>query len=288
MKLSVNMFIWSASFGPADAGLLPRVRAAGFEGVELPLFHPDAFAAAELRRLLTAEGLTPIVCSIIPNGLNLVSEDADERRRTREHLGRVIERAAEVGARLVNGPLYCPVGYLPGRRRTADEWAWAVEGYQSLTDALDAYDITLAIEPLNRFETYFLNTAADVASICDEVNHPRVGLAFDTFHANIEEKSVPRACLDVARVLKHVQVSENDRGTPGSGHTDWDGFFAALRSAGYDDWLSIESFGPDLGAFSAAVCIWRDIEPAPEAIAFDGIRFLQRAIGAPGASRASS
>jgi len=278
MKLSVNMFIWSANFGPADAHLLPRIKAAGFDGVELPLFHPEAFAATELGRLVADEGLTPIVCSIIPNGLNLVSDDADLRRRTRTHLRHVIERAAEAGARLVNGPLYAPVGYLPGRRRTADEWAWAVEGYQSLTDALEQYDVTLAIEPLNRFETYFLNTAADVAAICDAVDHPRVGLAFDTFHANIEEKNVAGACRSVSRVLKHVQVSENDRGTPGSGHTDWTGLFSALREVGYDQWLSIESFGPNLGAFSAAVCIWRDIEPTPEAIAFDGLTFLKKSL----------
>jgi D-psicose/D-tagatose/L-ribulose 3-epimerase len=164
---------------------------------------------------------------------------------------------------------------LPGRRRTADEWRWAVDGYQSLTDTLEACDVSMAIEPLNRFETYFLNTAADTAAICDEVAHPRVGLAYDTFHANIEEKDIPGSCRAVARHLKHVQVSENDRGTPGSGHVDWPGLLAVLRDVGYDQWLSIESFGPALGDFSAAVCIWRDIEKTPESIAFDGIRFLK-------------
>jgi D-psicose/D-tagatose/L-ribulose 3-epimerase len=278
MKLSVNMFIWSASFGPADSHLLPRIRAAGFEGVELPLFHPEAFAAAELRRAVTAEGLTPIVCSIIPNGLNLVSDDANLRKKTQAHLRQVIERAAEVGARLVNGPLYAPVGYLPGRRRTADEWSWAVEGYRSLVDTLEANDVTLAIEPLNRFETYFLNTAADNKALCDAVGHPRVGAAFDTFHANIEEKNIPAACRHLGPKLTHVQVSENDRGTPGSGHVDWDGLIRTLGDVGYDGWLSIESFGPNLGAFSSAVCIWRDIDSPTEAIAFDGIEFLKRAL----------
>jgi D-psicose/D-tagatose/L-ribulose 3-epimerase len=276
MKLAVNMFIWSANFGPADADLLPRVKAAGFDGIELPLFHPSEFAAAELRRAVDANGLEPIVCSIIPNGLNLVSDDAALRRKTQTHLKDVVARAAEVGARLVDGPLYAPVGYLPGRRRTDDEWKWAIEGYQSLTDTLDAHRITLAIEPLNRFETFFLNTVGDVAAICDAVAHPRVGVAFDTFHANIEEKDIPRACRAVARHLKHVQVSENDRGTPGSGHVNWPGLIRALTDVGYDQWLSIESFGPNLGAFSSAVCIWRDIEPKTESIAFDGIEFLKR------------
>jgi D-psicose/D-tagatose/L-ribulose 3-epimerase len=276
MKLAVNMFIWSANFGPADVDLLPRIKAAGFEGIELPLFQPGEFAAAELRRAVEASGLEPIVCSIIPNGLNLVSEDAALRQKTQAHLKEVIAKAAEVGARLVDGPLYAPVGYLPGRRRTNDEWKWAIEGYQSLTETLDSHQMTLAIEPLNRFETFFLNTVGDVAAMCDAVAHPRVGVAFDTFHANIEEKDIAGAARAVARHLKHVQVSENDRGTPGSGHVGWSELFETLRAVGYDQWLSIESFGPNLGAFSSAVCIWRDIEPSPESIAFDGITFLKR------------
>ena len=278
MQLAVNTFIWTANFTSANFSLLAEIKAHGFDGVEVPLFHPGDFAAREVRRAMADHGLTCIVCSIIPPGLNLIDEDAGVRRRTRDHLTAAIEKTAEVGARLIDGPLYCPVGHLPGRRRTADEWQWAIEGYQALTETLDACDVTMALEPLNRFETYFLNTAADTAAICDQVGHPRVGLAFDTFHANIEEKDIPGACRAVARHLKHVQVSENDRGTPGSGHVDWRGLLAALREVGYDDWLSIESFGPALGDFSAAVCIWRDIEQTPESIAFDGIRFLRRAL----------
>ena len=216
------------------------------------------------------------VCSIIPKGLNLVSDDAELRRRTQQHLRDAIARTAEVGARLMDGPLYSPVGYLPGRRRTGDEWQWAVEGYQSAIPALESHDVTLAIEPLNRFETFFLTTAADTAAMCDAVGHPRVGVAFDTFHANIEEKHIGDAIRLVGRHLKHVQISENDRGTPGSGHVAFGELLEALRDVGYDEWLTIESFGPNLGDFSSAVCIWRDIEPSPAAIAFDGLAFLKR------------
>jgi len=280
MKLGVNMFIWTAEFTPSQLDRLPRIREQGFDGIEIPLFDPAGFPAAEIRQGLAAQGLECTVCSIIPEGRSLVSEDAGVRKRTRQHLRDTIQAAADVGAQLVDGPLYCPVGYLPGRRRTRDEWLWAVEGYQSVAEALEASGVTLAIEPLNRFETYFLNTAADAAALCDEVGHPRVGVAFDTFHANIEEKSLPDACRLVAGHLKHVQVSENDRGTPGSGHTDWTGVLRALREIGYDRWLTIESFGASLGAFSAAVAIWRDIEPTPDEIAFDGLRFLRGAIAA--------
>ncbi len=280
MKLGVNTFIWSAEFSRAQLPLLPRIKEHGFDGVEVPMFDPAAFEAAEIRRGVAAHGLECTVCSIIPPERSLISDDPEVRRRTRQHLRDAIEATAEAGASLIDGPLYSPVGYLPGRRRTRDEWLWAVEGYQSVTPTLDACGVTLAIEPLNRFETYFLNTAADAAALCEQVGHPRVGVAFDTFHANIEEKNVAGGCRLVGRHLKHVQISENDRGTPGSGHIAWTEVFHALRDLRYDGWLTIESFGSSLGAFSAAVAIWRDIEPTPDAIAFDGVAFLRRALHA--------
>ena len=199
MKLGVNTFIWSAEFTPAHLSLLPRIKEHGFDGVEVPLFDPASFRAADIRAGVAANGLECTVCSIIPEGRSLISEDADVRRRTRQHLRDAIEAAAEAGARLIDGPLYSPVGYLPGRRRTRDEWQWAIESYQSVTETLDAFDVTLAIEPLNRFETYFLNTAADAAALCEAVGHPRVGATFDTFHANIEEKDLPARVAAWAR-----------------------------------------------------------------------------------------
>jgi D-psicose/D-tagatose/L-ribulose 3-epimerase len=278
MKLGVNTFIWSAEFGRAQLALLPRIKEHGFNGVEIPMFDPAGFPAADIRHALAVNDLECTVCSIIPDGRSLISEDPDVRRRTQQHLRDAIQATADVGAHVIDGPLYSPVGYLSGRRRTPEEWRWAIEGYRSVTSTLDSCDVTLAIEPLNRFETYFLNTAADAAALCDEVGHPRVGVAFDTFHANIEEKGFADACRRIGGHLKHVQISENDRGTPGSGHIDWVSLLRALRDLEYDGWLTIESFGPSLGAFSAAVAIWRDIEPTPYSIAFDGIKFLRRAL----------
>jgi D-psicose/D-tagatose/L-ribulose 3-epimerase len=207
MKLGVNTFIWSAEFGTAQLPLLPRIKAHGFDGVEVPMFEPAHFPAADIRRGVEANGLECTVCSIIPQGRSLISDDPEVRRRTRQHLRDAIEATAEVGARLIDGPLYSPVGYLPGRRRTPDEWRWAIEGYQSVTATLEACGVALAIEPLNRFETYFLNTAADAAALCDAVGHPRVGVAFDTFHANIEEKDLAGACRLLGPRVLHVQIS---------------------------------------------------------------------------------
>ncbi len=279
MKFGVNTFIWAASFDKSNLALLPQIKEHGFDGVEVPLFRPAEFAAADIRKGLDENDLECTICSVMTGGLNMISEDASVREKTRVHMQDCVKSAAEVGAKLIAGPLYSPVGYLPGRRRTQDEWKWAVDCYQSLGPALAQNGVSIAIEPLNRFETYFLNTAADVAALCEEINHPNIGALFDTFHANIEEKDISAGYRTVGRHLKHVHTCENDRGIPGSGHVEWDAVFQALRDLNYDGWLTIESFGFALGELSAAASIWRDIAPTPESIAFEGVKFLKQKMG---------
>lgn len=280
MKYGANMLIWTANFSRKELPLLPEIKQHGFDGIEVPMFEPANFALHDLRCGLEQNGLECTVCSVIPSGLSVGADDASVQRKTRTYIEDCIKGTAEVGAKILAGPFYSPVGYLPGRRRTADEWSRAVECLQSLGPVLAQHDVTLAIEPLNRFETYFLNTAADAAALCDQVNHPNVGILFDTFHANIEEKNIAQGYRTVARHLKHVHTCENDRGIPGSGHVEWKEVFTALREIGYDGWLTIESFGFSIAGISAAAAIWRDIAPTPESIAFEGLRFLKQNMAA--------
>jgi D-psicose/D-tagatose/L-ribulose 3-epimerase len=279
MKFGVNTFIWTATFDRSNLPLLPTIKKHGFDGVEVPLFRAAGFPAADIRKGVEANGLECTVCSVLPANLSLVSEDASVRAATVTHLKEAAEAVAEAGAKIIAGPLYSPVGYIPGRRRTADEWKWAVEGYQAIAPTLEHYGVTVAIEPLNRFETYFLNTAEDAAALMAEVGHPNIGVLYDTFHANIEEKNIAGGLRAVGPYLKHVHTCENDRGIPGSGHVEWDEVFAALRELHYDGWLTIESFGFTMGELAAAASIWRDIAPSPESIAFEGVKFLKRKAG---------
>jgi len=276
MKFAVTTYLWSAEFGAAQLPLLPHVKALGFDGAEVPLFRPREFPADEIRRGFEAEQLECLASSVLTGDLSLISEDASLRRRTIAHVDEVIRAAAEAGARMVAGPLYSPVGRLVGRRRTENEWQRAIEGLQALGATLASCDVTLAIEPLNRFETYFLNTAEDARALCDAVGNPRVGVLLDTFHANIEEKQLGSAFRTTGPRLMHVHTCENDRGTPGTGHVAWADVFAALREVRYDGWLTIESFGFTLGDLSAAAAIWRDIAPDVDSLARDGLQFLRR------------
>jgi D-psicose/D-tagatose/L-ribulose 3-epimerase len=279
MKLGINTFIWSLEFGDEQAHLLGKLKGAGFDGIEVAVFDPATFRAQLVRESTADYDMEATVCGVIPRDLSLIAEDAGVRRATLDYLKRVIDAVADCGAKIWAGPFYSPVGYLPGRRRTADEWNYAVAGYQELGPFLAERGVTLALEPLNRFETYFLNTAADAVKLVEAVDHPNVGILFDTFHANIEEKDIAQGYRTCGRWLKHVHTCENDRGTPGSGHVEWDAVFTALEQMGYDGWLTIESFGFALPELSAAAAIWRDIEKSPEDIAWDGIEFLKSRFG---------
>ena len=276
MNFGINTFLWGMEFGPSDFHLLPRIKDGGFDGVELPIVDPKTFKASDVGRELDRVDLGRTAVTVIPGGFSIASTDPEARRGACAHLARCIAAARDAGATILGGPFYTPVGHLTGRRRTSDEWKWAVDSWQGLRGAVREAGIEIAIEPLNRFETYFLNTVDDAVRFCEAIDDPAIGILIDTFHANIEEKSIGAAIRRAGSHLKHLHTCENDRGTPGSGHVAWAEFFDAVRETGYDRWLTIESFGFALGPISAAAAIWRDLASTPDAIAFEGVRFLRR------------
>lgn len=274
MRFGVNTLIWSISF---DSSLIPfdALKAAGVDGIEVPIFAPSEFPTAELRRCLADHGLAATACSICPGDARPASDDAAERERALEHWKAAVSVAAEAGVECLAGPSYSPVGYLPGTRRTGDEWKRVVAMHQRLGETLAEAKIDLAIEPINRFETYFLNTADDARSLADAIDHPRIGVLLDTFHSNIEDKSPAQGYRRCGPRLRHVHTCENDRGIPGSGHVDWLEVLRTLKEIGYDQWLTIESFNAAAPELAAATAIWRDLAPSSDDIAVRGTRFLR-------------
>jgi D-psicose/D-tagatose/L-ribulose 3-epimerase len=275
MRLGVNTLIWSAEFDPA---VIPfeKLKKAEVEGLELPVFNPKDLDTAAIKQVLKENKLACTIISINPIGISPISDDAKIREKALKHWKKVIETAAEIDCELIAGPSYAPVGDLPGRRRTGDEWSWGVDFHQKLEPTLKKNGVELAVEPLNRFETYFLNTAEDAIRFVQEIDSPHIGILLDTFHSNIEDKSVAVAYRQCGRRLKHVHTCENDRGIPGSGHVDWPGVLRSLKDMGYDGWLTIESFNSTIPALSAATAIWRDLAPHPDDIAVQGTAFLKK------------
>jgi len=275
MKIGVSAFAWTTNFRTSHLHLLPKVREQGLDGFEIPMFDPANLAVSAIRRAFESADLECTVCAILPADINPISPDASVRAKSLAHLIQCIETSAQLGARLIGGPLFAPIGYLPGRRRTVKEWNWAIECFQKLGETLDANEITLSIEPVNRSETFFLMTAADAKALCDAISHPRVGVTIDTFHANIEEKNIANATRSLRHCLRHVHASENDRGLLGSGHVDFPAIVTALREIAYDGYLMIEGFGYSPEEVDSLGALWGDLKVSPEDIAFGGGNYLR-------------
>lgn len=275
MKYGVNTMVWTTRVGEKQEPMLTRIREWGFDGVELFLSPEEPANIRTVKKMLDELQLDRTTCSVIPREVNLISSQAEVRARGVEFLKKCIERTADLGARLICGPLYAGLGVMTGRRRTEEEWKWAIEGLH--TAALRGQDIgvTLCIEPLNRFETYFLNTQEDAARLVQAVGAPNLLIHFDTFHANIEERHPADSLRAIAKELGHVHISENDRGIPGTGHNDWKGVLLALKEIGYDGWMTIESFAQPEPELAAAAAIWRDLAHSGDDLALRGLQFIK-------------
>lgn len=275
MQIGVNTLLWTAGFSEAHLPLIAKAKALGLDGIELATFDFASFPAAAARRELEAQQMPGILCSALVAGMSLATDDAALRAQSMAFLQAGVRATAEAGLNLLIGPFCSAVGYLPGRRRTDEEWKRCVDGLQELGRYSEGFNVRVAVEPLNRFETFFLNTAADAKRLCEEVAHPNIGVLYDTFHANIEEKNQAAAIRLLGKHIFHVHTCENDRGIPGSGPIDWPGVIGALKEIGYDDWLVIESFGPGIKEIAAAACIWRDLAAQPDDIPAVGARNLR-------------
>lgn len=265
---------WTGTVDAAALALLPRIADLGYDGAELPIFAPETVDPTAVRRALEASRLAATVSTALPPGASLL--DPHQCAAGVDLIGRIAAVAAECGATLVCGPMYAPVGQLPGRPRTIDEWESCVAGLQTAGDRAAHYGVTLAVEVLNRFETPFVNTVDDALALIGAVDHPNVTLHLDTFHLNIEEKSIPAAIERAGRHLAHVHAAENDRGIVGSGHVDWHGTASALAKIGYSGWVTAETFTGSIPEIAAATAIWRPIVPDGWTYARESLRALQR------------
>jgi len=169
-------------------------------------------------------------------------------------------------------------GPKPGEGPTKEERKRAIAFHRAVGDHAAKKNVRFAVEALNRFECYFLNTMAQLAAYLDEVDHPAIKGMYDTFHANIEEKDIPKTIKDFAGSFIHVHISENDRGTPGTGQVNWDATFGTLKEVKYDGWMVIEAFGRALPDLAAATRIWRDLFPSPEDVYTKGLAFMKSAM----------
>ncbi len=276
MKIGFNLLLWT---GHVDDSHLPHIaalKAAGYDGVEVPMFGGDIAHYRRLGQQIRDLGLEVTAITLIPDAEHSpISDSAAHRQNALDWLKGATEWAAALGSPILCGPIHQPLGVFTGNPPTDVEKGHLAEVHRKAAENAATVGIPVVVEYLNRFEAYILNTMADALAHAKRVDHPNFGVMHDTFHANLEEKDPVGIIFQAAPKLRHVHISENDRGTPGRGHVPFGQHFKALRSVGYDGWLTIEAFGRALPSLAAATRVWRDFAPSPEHVYLEGIKLIR-------------
>ena len=275
MKYGMNLLLWATAVDESHDGILEQIKEIGYDGVEVPIFEHDAAAFQRLGGKLDELGLERTAVTVSTGDANPISPDSSVRAEAVTRLKGAVDMCELVGAPMLCGPYHSALGEFSGAMPSEEEWANGKATLREVADYAGEKGVTLVLEYLNRFELYFLNSAADCARFVREVDHPNLRMMYDTFHANIEEKDITEAVKSSIDVCAHVHISENDRSTPGSGGVDWDTSFAALKEVGYEGWMVVEAFGLALPDLAAATKIWRRMYESEQQLATDALAFMK-------------
>ena len=276
MKLGFDMLLWTGHVTTEHTPLFKALKKTGYDGVELPLFEGTPDHYARLGGILEKIGLERTTVSVLGAGHNPLSPDKAQQKAAVERAQWAIDCTAALGAPILAGPMHSEIGYFSGSGATAAEHKRGVAFHRQAGDHAARKNVRFAVEALNRFECYFLNTMQQLSDHLDEVDHPAIKGMYDTFHANIEEKDPVAAIKTIKKHMIHVHICANDRGTPGTGHIPWEATYKALRSVKYDGWLTIEAFGRAIPALAAATRVWRDFFPTKESVYRDGYKAMKQ------------
>ncbi|HZP20884.1 MAG TPA: sugar phosphate isomerase/epimerase family protein [Bauldia sp.] len=277
MKIGFDMMLWTTHVTEDHRHLLADIKKTGYDGVEVPIFEGKPAHFRKIKKWLDDEGLEANGIAIVQSlDANPISPDKAVRRNAVKYLTWVLDCTEAFGGKVVGGPLHQTLGVFSGNPPTDEERKRAKEVHLKVGEAALKRGVRIALEAVNRFECYFANTMDDLNRYVEYVDHPAIKTMYDTFHANIDEQDPVGAYTRNAKNVIHVHISENDRGVPGRGHVPWAKTFKALKKAGYDNWLTIESFGRALPALGAATKIWRDLSKTPEEVYRDGYKLIRK------------
>lgn len=277
MKIGMNLLLWTDRPDPDRHGeLLEKIKQWGFDGVELAADALDAASAKGFSTRLRDLGLgCTSIAALDAQAADPASREMRLRMAALDELKRAIDNTKVLGGDLLCGPLFQGLGRFSGRGPEADEQAHAVETLRAAGEYARSVGVRLALEPINRFEMYLVNTLSEARRLVEAIDLPNVGLLADTHHGNIEEADVPQAWREAARHILHVHISENHRGVPGSGHAVPAAVFETLRTIGYDGWLTIEAFNPQVAGLVSRLHLWREYAEHQDDAARLGIAYIR-------------
>jgi len=283
----VSTWLWTSPFATASIHeLFPKIAKMGFDVVEIAVEDPSLIDIKEIKKVLQQYNLKANICGAFGPARDLTHEDEAIHKNCFSYVEACLDFCVELETGFFGGPMYSAVGKArmvsPEQRKK--EWELAVKNLRTVCAMADARGLQIALEPLNRFESDLINTADDVLRLIKDINHPAAAIMLDGFHMNIEEKNIEQAIIASGDKLIHLQVSENYRGTPGTGQTHWAAYKRGLEKINYNGTVTIESFTPDNKELAGAVCFWHPMADSQDEFAREGLKFLKHWASKPDAT----
>jgi len=266
--------VWCTQWSNEKLDLIDKVKSLGLDFIEIPLVCLETYDAAAINARLRQAGLDACTSTVLLNDTDITSGDASIRRKGVEYLKACVRATEAIGACNFSGVIYSQHVKPAVKRPTAKEWGYSAECLREVAVYAREYGINLGLEPVNRYETYLLNTCEQALELIEMIGEPNVKIHLDTYHMNVEEKSYYKATKLAGKNLIHYHLCENDRGIPGTGLVDWDGIFRALAEIGYDGYAALESFVDCTDNMNTWV--WRQLAPDGDTLVREGIAFIHK------------
>ena len=283
MQFGVSTFLWYSPFTTSSFDLVYKIKEMGFDIIEVPVEKKELIDWDRLKEMVKEVGLKVTISGAFGIDRDISSEDPNIREQGKQYIIDCIRIAEKMGSPIFGGPVYSAVGKTRfiSEEQKKKERGWCVENLKQIATIASDHGVVVGVEPLNRFESDMVNTADQAISLVSEVSHPNIKIQLDTFHGNIEEKSIPDTIRKIGKeMLCHIQGNESDRGTPGTGNLDWKGIKAALDEIGYDGAIVIETFGAVSEEIAKATCIWRPLANSSDELASEGLEFYKKLFNA--------
>ena len=278
IEFGVSTWLWQSPFTSESITLFPKIKEMGFDVVEIPVEIPSKIDGKLVKKALDDNGLKATVCGAFGPTKDLTSDDVALHENCFTYVTDCFELCNLLETEFLAGPMYSAVGKarMVSQEQRKIEWDRAVNNLQRVCEMAKANGLSVALEPLNRFESDLINTSKDVMRLINDINQPNAKVLLDGFHMTIEEQNIREAIQLVGDKLIHVQVSENHRGIPGTGLTPWSDFRKGLEDIDYKGSMVIESFTPEIEELAGAVCIWKTLADSQDQFASEGIQFLKK------------
>ncbi len=275
LRYAVHAYAWTSSWSNADLWIVDHAAELGLDAIEIPLMEPEKVDPRAIAERAAGAGLDVLTSLALPEGADPAHEDEAVRRRGLELLTRCIDLTADMGAAVFTGVVYSAIGRRIERRPDEADYARAAVVLKAAARHARTRGVTIGIEPINRYETFLVNTTGQALRLLELIDEPNVGLHLDAYHMNVEEDDFYAPTLAAAPYLVHFHMSESHRGIPGGGTVDWDAVVRALADGAYSGTVGLESFVGIAESMKAATCIWRDLAPSSDVLVSEGLAFLK-------------